>query len=108
MAGIFQEGVFVYSLFNNGPDLKLGHSPTSSPHNGVHDDYVATLEDAVIPSFACGRTVASIGYRSLRELQNLKTVFIPKTITFIEADAFLGCPKLTQVTFQEKSQLETL
>ena len=104
---------FIFTLYGTNRNLQLG-IPTyanpveTPPHNGVIDSFVSQLEDAVIPSYVEGKLVDRLGYRCLRELPNLKFVFIPNTIKEIAADSFLDCPNLKTVIFEQNSQLSSI
>ena len=96
-----------YKFYKYEKGLKLGNS-ADTDHNGVKDEYVSTLENVVIPSFVEGYKVIRTGYKSLRNLPNLLTAFIPKTIEHMEGDTFVYCYKLHTVIFEENINLKTI
>ena len=96
---------FVFCEYNSGLQLGTGHG---DDHNGVISTKVDTLVEAVIPSYINDKTVIRIGYRALRNLPNLQTAFIPKTIREMDGDVFVFCHSLTTVIFEENSELEIM
>lgn len=43
-----------------------------------------------------------IGSTTFQNFPNLRSITIPKSVTYIEPNAFRGCPKLEEVIFAEK------
>ena len=96
---------FIFVIYKNGVQLGTGEN---IDHNGVKDEAVETIEDAVIPSRVGGLTVIKTGYKCLRNLPNLQTAFIPKTIEEIAGDLFVYCRKLHTITFEDNSRVKTM
>ena len=97
----------IYNFYKINNGLVLGDS-SSNIHNGIKDEYVSTIEHLIIPSHVGIYKVIMTGYRCLRDLPNVQTAFIPKTITFMDGDTFVNCYKLHTVTFEENSALKTM
>ncbi len=57
-----------------------------------------------IPSEICGQPVTKIGEQAFSRNKNLKTVFIPASVTVIDKQAFEDCEELENVNFSEGLQ----
>ena len=51
----------IYKIYKTGDYLTIGKGYTGD-HNGIQDDYVEILEDAVIPSHVDGMKVKALGH----------------------------------------------
>ena len=65
------------------------------------------VNDVVIPKLYSNGPVVELG-DSLFLNQNIVSVFIPNTVTYIACDVFNGCKMLEKVTFEENSLLNKL
>ena len=100
--------IYNFNFLPNSSDLFLGSQIDGEYRsgNGVKSAWIDKLIDVVIPSYVNGKKVVVLGYKCFREVPNIQTAFIPRTIKSIEGDTFLGCTKLTTVTFEDNSELE--
>ena len=96
----------IYILYKTGNYITVGKY-NAGDHNGIKEEFVETLVDAVIPSHVAGIKVKVLSYQSFRYLPNLQTVFIPNTITKLDGDTFIHCIKLHTIIFEDNSQLKT-
>lgn len=68
-------------------------------------DLFQTNLDAVIPSsvsyFGDDYQVVSIGSNAFQGLENIRSIFLPNTVTEIKGSAFRDCRGLTQISLSE-------
>ena len=96
---------FLFQQYQNDYQLGTGNDVD---HNGVLDGKVDNIIEAIIPSIVNKKKVIRIAYKALRNVPNLQSVFIPRTIKEIRGDTFLYCHKLTTVVFEENSELKII
>ena len=101
----FYHQIYIFKISSSTSNLMLG-TEQEVAHNGIREEYVEILEDAVIPSSVDDKVVDVIGYRSFQKLPKLRSVFIPKTIRLINGVTFSECPLLSSVIFEDDSKLE--
>ena len=97
---------FIFQEYETG--LKLGGEYEDYDHNGVLNSSDDSLVEAIIPAYVNDKKVICIGYKALRNLTNLETAFIPRTVKTMFGDTFVYCYKLTTVIFEENSELEKI
>lgn len=75
----------------------------------LEDDYTCTITkyngsaaNVTIPSTIYGNKVCKIGNGAFSENLNIKSVYIPNTVTYIGWYAFENCSYLSKVTFSSK------
>ena len=91
-----------YSIGNSSGDSSLNY------HNGIKDECVNSLEHIIVPRSHEGKIVYRLDYQCFRNLPQLKTAFIPNTITSLCGDTFTCCNNLDSVVFEEGSKLRDL
>ena len=70
--------------------------------------YNGTNKEVLIPSVIDGLTVTSIGDNAFDGNEEITSVTIPNTVLDIEIEAFSKCINLTNVVFEDNSQLERI
>ena len=104
------EDCLVFKLIENkyavGDTEPLGEDGFSLIHNGVKEECVNTIEHIIIPRTHNNAVVFRLSYRSFRETPLLKTIYIPNTITELNAAAFMSCTNLESVVFEENSKIK--
>ena len=78
--------------------LKTNESSDFTFSSGAITGYKGTAKDVVIPETINGQKVTSIKASAFKN-KDIETVFIPKTVTTVEAKAFDNCQKLNTVVF---------
>ena len=73
--------------------------------DGMHYQYDG---DLYVPEEINGKSVAHIANATFANQTNLESISIPASVTFIGANAFQGCTSLSEVLFEEDSQLTTI
>ena len=84
--------------------LCVGTSKYISQGNGLSDKSVTKVE---IPSFVGDKEVVELGFRSFHGTR-IQSIFISKTILYINYCAFESCVSLVDVRFEEGSKLTKL
>lgn len=77
---------------------------TSTGNTAVIDDYYGRDPDVVIPETIYGKTVVGIRERAFANRIDLVRIRIPRTVSSIGKDAFLGCSSLTSIMVDEGNQ----
>ena len=94
-----------FSISSSYPHkLVVGTSGYCDIANGLLDKNVKNVEN---PPYFNGIEVVEIGYRCFW-LDNIESVFIPKTIRLIKYAAFANCYKLVDFRFEKGSELQKL
>ena len=60
-------------------------------------------KELILPTTIDGYTVTAIGEKAFASKNTIHTVYIPKTVTKIDAKAFIGCYGITNITYQGTS-----
>ena len=106
------EECLVFQVFGNkysiGNPNEKNEDNNTKYHNGIKDECVDSLEHIIVPRLHEGKVVYKLEYRCFRNLPQLKTAFIPNTITALCGDTFTSCNKLVSVVFEEGSKLSDL
>ena len=82
----------------------VGTSSHELDGNGLTDKTVTAI---IIPSMYDNQKVVELGYCSFRGT-SITSVFIAKTVRLIGNGAFLQCPKLSKVKFEQGSSVEMM
>ena len=93
-----------FSDSNYGDGLVVGTSDETTEGNGLTNKSVFIID---IPRTFSGKNVIEIGYQAFNDL-DIEYVFIPKYVKKIGYQAFRMCYKLTEIRFEEGSQLESI
>jgi len=89
-------GEFIYATSTNNTSVILGLSPSNSQ------------TDIVVPSMIGSFEVVGINQRAFKSNIQIISIFIPNTIFEIAEYTFYSATNLTNVTFEEYSQIERI
>lgn len=79
-----------------GEDNEMGEFEINS--DGVITKYLGDKEDIMIPDSEQGKAITGIGEGCFKD-SNIRSIYIPESVTFIGDFAFENCTRLTSVSF---------
>lgn len=96
---------WLHSSYTAGLKFTLTTNVNGEKVYQVSADTDLDSENVIIPNNYGGYPVTIIANSAFYQNKNIRTIYIPNTIEYIERQAFAECSNLSIVSFQENSQL---